>query len=187
MSVPRPTLNRDAALADASATVLGPDQDLPVDELPEGRVDPRLHLRFLPVLPKPTGPEGVLRPLQPGRAIVVGQDAALSHVVAMGTKEHHVEGEGHLGAKVGDRGIVVEYPDELGLLHKDLAYPLELLVEVVHDTRLGVRLERLNLKPREVDGDDDGHDDRDRLDQGEELGEPDFDHAVRTTSPPHQD
>src|SRR5213594_1417609 len=181
------TTRMASGLTDSAPWALGTHQDFPVDELPEGRVDPRLHLGFLPVLPKPTGPEGVLRPLQPARPIVVGQDAALSHVVGVGTEEHHVEGEGHLGAKVGDRGIVVEYPDELGLLHEDLAYPMELLVEVVHDTRLGVRLERLDLKPREVDGDDDGHDDRDRLDQGEELGEPDVDHAVRTTSPPHQD
>src|SRR2546426_4789076 len=89
-------------------------QDFPVDEVPEGRVDPRLHLGFLPVFPKPSGPEGVLCPLEPTRPIVVAQDAALSHVVAVGTEEHHVEGEGHLGPEVGDRGIVVEDPDELG-------------------------------------------------------------------------
>src|SRR5213594_5265035 len=112
------TTRMASGVRDSAPRALGTHQDFPVDELPEGRVDPRLHLGFLPVLPKPTGPEGVLRPLQPARPIVVGQDAALSHVVAMGTKEHHVEGEGHLGAKVGDRGIVVEYPDELGLLHR---------------------------------------------------------------------
>src|SRR2546426_12027378 len=74
----------------------GTSQNFPVDEVPEGRVDPRLHLGFLPVLPEPSGPEGVLRPLQPARPIVVAQDAALSHVVAVGTKEHHVEGKGNL-------------------------------------------------------------------------------------------
>src|SRR5207237_9900681 len=42
---------------------LAASQNLPVDELPEGRVDPCLHLGFLPVLPEPPGPEGVLRPL----------------------------------------------------------------------------------------------------------------------------
>src|SRR2546425_8287827 len=82
-------------------------QDFSVDELPEGRVNPRLHLGLLPVLPKPSGPEGVLRPLQPARPIVVAQNAALSHVVGVGTEEHHVEGEGHLGPEVGDRGIVI--------------------------------------------------------------------------------
>src|SRR5437667_5471720 len=87
---------------------LAASQDFPVDELSEGRVDPRLHLGFLPVLPKSSGPEGVPRPLQPARPIVVAQDAALSHVVAMGTKEHHVECEGHLGAGGRDRGTVVE-------------------------------------------------------------------------------
>src|SRR2546425_7706380 len=166
---------------------LGTSQDLPVDEVPEGRVDPRLHLGFLPVLPEPSGPEGVLRPLQPARPIVVGQDAALSHVVGVGTEEHHIEGEGHLGAKVGDRGIVVEDPDELGLLHEDLAHSVELLIEVVHDACLGVHLERLDLKAREVHGDDDGRDDRDGLHECEEFGETEIDHAVRTTSPPHQD
>src|SRR5256886_3946730 len=70
---------------------LAASQDFPVDELPEGRVNPRLHLGFLPVLPEPPGPEGVLRPLQPARPIVVAQDAALPHVVGVGTEEHHVE------------------------------------------------------------------------------------------------
>src|SRR2546427_1649471 len=166
---------------------LGTSQDLPVDEVPEGRVDPRLHLGFLPVLPEPSGPEGVLRPLQPARPIVVGQDAALSHVVGVGTEEHHVEGEGHLGAKVGDRRIVVEDPDELGLLHEDLADPMELLIEVVHHARLGIGIEGLDLAARKVHGDDDGQDNRDGLDEREELGETDIDHGVRTTSPPHQD
>src|SRR2546427_10451330 len=117
---------------------IGTSQNFPVDELPECRVDPRLHLGFLPVLPKSSGPESVLRPLEPARPIVVAQDAALSHVVAGGTKEHHVEGKGYLGAKVGDRGIVIEDPDELGLLHENLAHPVELLIEIVHDACLGV-------------------------------------------------
>src|SRR5947209_16142856 len=86
----------------------GASQDFPVDELPEGRVDPRLHLGFLPVLPEPSGPEGVLRPLQPARPIVVAQDAALSHVVTVGTKEHHVEGEGNFGAPAGGGRHIVE-------------------------------------------------------------------------------
>src|SRR2546426_3062391 len=165
---------------------LAASQDFPVDELPEGGVDPRLHLGFLPVFPEPPGPVGVLRPLQPARPIVVAQDATLSHVVGVGTKEHHVEGEGNLGAKVGDRGIVVEDPDELGFLHEDLAHPVEFLIEVVHDACLGVHLERLDLKAREVHGDDDCRDDRDGLHEREQLREPDVHHGVRTTSPVHQ-
>src|SRR5438132_7546522 len=116
---------------DFGHVALAASQDLPVDEFPEGRVDPRLHLGFLPVLPKPSGPEGVLRPLQPARPIVVAQDAALSHVVGVGTEEHHVEGEGHLGAEVGDGGIIVQDFDELGFLHEDLAHSVELLIEVI--------------------------------------------------------
>src|SRR5438309_2473537 len=173
-------------LTDSATLALGTHQNFPVDELPEGRVYPRLHLGFLPVLPEPSGPEGVLRPLQPARPIVVAQNAALSHMVAVGTKEHHVEGKGHLGAKVGDRGIVVEDPDELGLLHEYLAHPVELLAEVVHDARLGIGRERLDLSAREVHGDDDGHDNRDGLDEREELREPDVHHGARTTSPVHQ-
>src|SRR5438445_5454367 len=181
------TTRMASGLTDSAPWTLGTRQDFPIHELPEGRVDPLLHLGFLPVFPEPSGPERVLRPLQPARPIVVAQDAALSHVVGVGTEEHHVEGEGHLGAKVGDRRIVVEDPDELGLLHEDLAHPMELLIEIIHDARLGIRRERLALSAREVHGDDDGHDDRDGLDEGEELGEPDVDHAVPTTSPPHQD
>src|SRR5947199_10624577 len=105
-----------SCLTDSAPWALGTHQDFPVDELPEGRVDPRLHLGFLPVLPEPSGPEGVLRPLQPARPIVVGQDAALSHVVGVGTKEHHVACESHLGAEVRDRGIEGTDPDELGIL-----------------------------------------------------------------------
>src|SRR5213594_2231880 len=181
------TTRMASGLTDSASWALGTHHDFPVDELPEGRVDPRLHLGFLPVLPEPSGPEGVLRPLQPARPIVVGQDTALTHVVGVGTKEHHVEGEGHLGAEVGDRGIVVEDPDELGLLHEDLAHAVELLIEVVHDACFGVRLQRLDLKARKVHGDDDGRDDRDGLHECEEFGETEIDHAVRTTSPPHQD
>src|SRR5207249_5435945 len=170
----------DQALASRipSEEGLSASQDFPVDELPECRVDPRLHLGFLPVLPEPSLLEGVLRPLEPAGPIVVAQYAALSHVVGVGTEEHHIECEGNLGAEVGDRGIVVEDPYELGLFHEDLAHPMELLIEIVHDARLGIGRERLDLFAREVHGDDDGHDDRDGLDEGEELGEPDVDHAV---------
>src|SRR2546430_4223382 len=71
---------------------LAASQDFPVDELPEGRVDPRLHLGFLPVLPEPPGPEGVLRPLQPARPTVVVQNAALSTVAGVGTEDSYREG-----------------------------------------------------------------------------------------------
>src|SRR5438445_13567218 len=179
------TTRMASGLTDSAPWTLGTHQDFPVDELPEGRVDPRLHLGLLPVFPEPSGPEGVLRPLQPARPIVVAQDAPLPHVVAVGTKEHHVECEGHLGAEVGDRGVVVEDPNEVGFLHEDLAHPMELLIEVVHDACLGVRLERLDLKPREVHGDDDCRDDRDGLHECEELRKPDFHHGARTTSPVH--
>src|SRR6267143_3773840 len=174
-------------LTDSATLALGTHQNFPVDELPEGRIDPRLHFRFLPVLPEPSGPEGVLRPLQPARPIVVAQNAALSHVVAVGAKEHHVEGEGNLGAKFGGGGHVVEDPDELRLFHEDLADSMELLIEVVHDARLGIGIEGLDLAARKVHGDDDGHDNRHRLDESEQLREADVDHAVRTTSLPHQD
>src|SRR5207247_10698177 len=104
---PYTTLFR-SGFTDFGHIALAASQDFPVDELSEGRVDPRLHLGFLPVLPKSSGPEGVPRPLQPARPIVVAQDAALSHVVAVGTKEHHVEGEGHFGAPAGGGGDIVE-------------------------------------------------------------------------------
>src|SRR2546425_8813155 len=181
------TTRMASGLTDWAKVVLGTHQNFPVDELPEGRVDPRLHLGFLPVLPEPSGPEGVLRPLEPARPIVVSQDAALPHVVAMGTKEHHVEGESHLGAAGGGGGHVVEDPDELRGLHEDLAHPMELLIQVVHHARLGIGIEGLDLAARGVHGDDDGNDNRDGLGEREELGETDIDHAVRTTSPPHQD
>src|SRR5437667_8233951 len=161
---------------DFGHVALAASQDFPVDELPEGRVDPRLHLGFFPVLSEPPGPEGVLRPLQPARPIVVAQDAALSHVVAVGTKEHHVEGEGHFGAPAGSGGHVIEDSDELGLFHEDLADPMELLIEVVHHARLEIVLEGLDLAAREVHGDDDGRNDRHRLDEREQLRETDVDH-----------
>src|SRR5437870_3793634 len=181
------TTRMASGLTDSAPWTLGTHQNFPVDEVPEGRVDPRLHLGFLPVLPQPAGPEGVLRPLEPARPIVVAQDAAFSHVVGVGTEEHHIECESHLGAEVGDGGNVVEDPYELGFLHEDLAHSVELLIEVVHDTCLGVRLERLDLKPREVDGDDDRKDDRDGLDEGEDLRETDVDHGAPTTGAPHED
>src|SRR5438094_4808653 len=64
----------------------------------------------------------------------------------------------------------------LRLLHEDLPDPVKLLVEIVHDARLEIGLERLDLAAREVDGDDDGRDDRNRLDEGEELGETEVGH-----------
>src|SRR5437867_4865639 len=51
-----------SGLTDFAREGLCASQDLPVDELPEGGIDPRLHLGFLPVPPQPSGLEGVLRP-----------------------------------------------------------------------------------------------------------------------------
>src|SRR5436309_4502525 len=67
-------------LADSIRGGLGASQDFPVDEVPECRVDPSLHLGFVPVLPEPSLLEVVLRPLEPAGRIAVAQDAALAHV-----------------------------------------------------------------------------------------------------------
>src|SRR5205823_1771587 len=71
---------------------------------------------------------------------------------------------------------VIQNPDKLRLLHEALADSVKLLIEIVHDARLEIGLERLDLAAREVDGDDDGRDDRNRLDEGEELGETEVGH-----------
>src|SRR5436309_14909636 len=65
-------------LTDSVRGGLNASQDFPVDELPECRVDTRLHLGFLPVLPEPSMLAGALRHLLPAGPIVRAQYAFLS-------------------------------------------------------------------------------------------------------------
>src|SRR5579871_3717427 len=154
-----PPLRRSGGLSDRAA------EQLLFNKPPEVRVEPRAH-----VVPGPAGPDGpelerVPHPLVPASPLVVLQETALAHVEDVGAEGQEIVHERDLRA--GSGGGLIDGPDQLRSFDEDLADPVELLIDVVEHPGLEVDRKGLDLPTGEVDGHQQRHDDRERLDQAQ--------------------